>query len=177
METGQKERYREHCRAMIERFRDAPPADMGKAVIGAFWAPDTVDDWKALEDLVERSLQVSDRMLPYRLQARGMYCYRAGRFDEAIEWIPRGSDQVAKSAKGAATAALAMAYHQDGQTAKAIETLTEAEALLATGFDNLRAGGQLGEDWFDWLATRVLFREAVGLIRGQSGIDQLEAEN
>jgi WD40 repeat protein len=176
MQTGQHERYREHCGEMIKQFRDDSPANLGKAVIGCYWAPDAVDDWNELENLVDRSTQVSSWLLPYRLMTKGVYFYRAGRFKDAIDWIPQEFDEVRDSTKGYGSVVLAMAYHQDGQTTKATEILQEAETMLTSAFEDLQAGGDLGNDWHDWLAMRLLFREAVGLIRGQAGASRLEAE-
>ena len=153
---------------MIASFRESKPEDMGKALFGCYWAPDSVDDWNAVEDLVKDSLQVGSRLRPHRVMGKGIYLYRAGRFNEAIEWIPQGFDGMSDRVKGRGMPALAMAYHRIGEHDKAIETLEEVEALLASPFDNLQSEGDLGEGWHEWLATRILYREAVGLIRAQA---------
>ena len=173
LETGQQERYREHCRKMIARFRESEPEesnprDLGKALFGCYWSPDSLNDWNAVEDLVNRSLQVGSGLRPHRVMGKGIYLYRAGRFNEAIEWIPQGFDGMSDPGKGRGMPALAMAYHRIGEHDKAIETLEEVEALLASPFDNLQSEGDLGERWHEWLATRILYREAVGLIRAQA---------
>jgi len=172
VELGQLDRYREHCLAYLEAFKEASNVEAGRALQACLWMPDTLPDWDAFQELAERTHTGGRRLAP-----KGMYYYRAGRNKDAIELIPQGFSPQFPGEQARAQFVLAMAYHREGQNDEAAKTLQEAENLLEQTMSNLQSAGDLGTAWHDWVAARILRREAVGLIRGPVARYRLEASD
>jgi eukaryotic-like serine/threonine-protein kinase len=101
--------------------------------------------------------------LPHFQMVRGLVEYRSGRFEEAAAWTGRSlaHTNVEPATAVMAQAVLAMAQHRLEQVAEATQALRQAEELLRPHFIPGNDGVlDLGPDWPDWIAARVLVKEA-----------------
>ncbi len=171
LETEGPERYREHCRKMIERFRDASPLEVGRVFLGCMLDPEALADWDAYTDLADRMLQVSEGLQKYRLTGKGMYLYRAGNIREALKWIPQGMEDLPDASKARSQAFLALARYQNGGYGQAAGALKQANSLVNRTFQDLRENGDLGENWHDWVSSRLLVTEAIDFATELNEVD------
>ena len=174
VELGQLDRYREHCAQMVKRFAAADVVSAGSIMQDCLWLPDSVTDWQSLIDLwksITEELPVWQR--DTRRAILGLFEYRAGRPEAAIALIQNNTDSLDAANKVQALAMLAMAYQDTGRTDEAKSTLQQAEGLL----DSARPDLGHAYSWHDWLAARILRREAVGRIRGSGDRWFVEAQD
>ena len=167
VETGQLDRYRTHCREMLDRFEEEGWLITGRVIQFCVFLPDTVDDWDRLGELSQQfSKQATNpNHRDGREATKGVCDYRAGKTGEAIVWLERSVDQLPESTKVRYLLFLAMAYQKEGRTEEALRRFQEADALLQPRFENLKTT-PLGNSWHDWLAGWILRREAEALIHG-----------
>jgi tetratricopeptide (TPR) repeat protein len=97
----------------------------------------------------------------------GLWQYRCGDYDAAIQWCQRALAQNQKfpSSDAILHVTLAMAYYQKGQTAEACSELAQGRQLVdekfQTGLDRGHAGAGY---WFDWVYARHVAQEATALV-------------
>jgi hypothetical protein len=120
--------------------------------------------------LADNEKHTGDRWL---VQAKGIAEYRAGRMEEAVEWLRKaeallhvaGADGEAE--KVANFFFLSMAYHRLTRTeeakAKYQEGLRHMEKTFG-GLDQYQPGK--GWDWSDWPLCQVVRREAEAVLKG-----------
>ena len=110
---------------------------------------------------------VKSRQSEWTFMPFGLWQYRCGNDDLAIQWCQRALAQSQKfpSCEAALHATLAMVYFDQGQTNEAGAELAQARQLVdakfKSGLDHGRAG--IGF-WFDWIYARHLLQEASALI-------------
>jgi tetratricopeptide (TPR) repeat protein/serine/threonine protein kinase len=171
IQTGDVNRYREHCQAMLERWRSTDhtgEADMTLKTI--LLLPDHKADAKQLARLAEVVVS-GDKdadWYDYYLFAKGLHDYRIGRYDDALASC-RESRRRAPTTKGSAElqwtlnfAVEALALHGKGDADESRRALDQASTLLRQHVPGLDGGW-----WHDWLFAHMLFREAEGLIARQ----------
>jgi serine/threonine-protein kinase len=162
LHAGDVERYRGACRELLDRCDKqaaVTPADAERTAKTCALAPDSVSDFSRVERLAQRSVTGTERSEWYRnfVLAKALTDYRAGRLDEAAEWLGRFEPK-ANGTHWDATgfAALAMAQHRLGRAEQARASLASARAIIANNPTDAMSGGY----WFDWLHCEILCREA-----------------
>jgi hypothetical protein len=105
------------------------------------------------------------RANPYTPLAQGLYEYRAGRPESAVEHLrPARSTFDGGALNATVRLVLAMAYQRTGCPAEARQELQQVRnAVERWGFDPWREG-DLPVMWNDWLRLQILLPEAEGLI-------------
>ena len=102
----------------------------------------------------------------YTPLAQGLYEYRAGRPESAVEHLLPASSLSDNSALNATVRlVLAMAYQRTGRSVEARRELQQVRnAVEQSGFDPWREGDLPAHQWYDWLRLHILLPEAEGLI-------------
>ena len=94
--------------------------------------------------------------------------YRAGKAEEAIQWIRRCQEaqeyDKTPALQALGLSLLAMAQHQLGHAQEGRQALAQATALIDQYLPKL-AGGELGAE-HNWLIAQILRREAAELTAG-----------
>ncbi len=157
-----KETYRTHCQAMLQRYRDTRDATTADVVAkSCLVLPNALDDLTLPTRLAEFALRssTSDAGRKWRQLGHGLSAYRNGQFAAAIDSCRNCRDGVTHSKDCAALIIEAMSCRQLEQIERARSLLREAQAMLDThgpAFD----GSDDVADWRDWLVADVLRKEA-----------------
>jgi len=162
LSIGDLDRYRGACRGMLDRFEKlaaekpeiAEPTARTCALI-----PDAVADFARVERLAERCIAGTEQhsYRRYFVLAKGLTDYRAGRHEQALEWLRRfapSPDGTHSDATGFAV--LAMAHHQLGHADQARASFDSARAIVGRKPQNITRDGP----WLEWLHFEILCREA-----------------
>jgi WD40 repeat protein len=173
-----RETYRRRCRKMLGLFgRSADPVFVSQLLI---WGPlvgDSGVDFGLLLQQVDRGLAGNENRTGDRLmvQAKGMAEYRAGRMEQAVEWLRKAESL--RHAEGGPEDAnevvnfffLSMAYQRlnraEEAKAKYQQGLRHMEKVFG-GLDQYQPGK--GWDWSHWAWCQVVRREAEVLIKGKA---------
>ena len=169
--TGDIDRYRAHCQAMLERWASTEKNSEAEQTLKTIvFLPDFKADAKQLARLAEIAASGDKNMawFEWYLFAKGLHDYRTGKYADALATC-RESRRRAPESKGEpqalATLSLAieaMALHRSGDEAGAKRALAEAKSNVEVYV--LPIGG----GWtHDWLSAHILYREAEGLIAGK----------
>lgn len=172
--AGANDRYREHCRAMVEQFRGTTAADIADTVCKtALLRPDVV----ALKDLPIETLRRGvnepkwEPFRPWFIACCALVSYREGQSAEAIRWTTQMTD-FRHQPGTLALVVRAMAEHRLGQLDAARETLKAAELqipltlrTLGAAEDSTSVPVPIGIVDHDWLVPELLRREAAELLR------------
>ena len=169
--TGDIDRYRAHCQAMLERWASTEKngdADMTLKTI--VFLPDSKADAKQLARLAEIAVS-GDKNMPlfeWYLFAKGLHDYRTGKYADALATCRESRRRAPESKFDPHTLETlnltieAMALHRSGDDAGAIRALAEAKSNVEVYL--LPIGG----GWtHDGLSAHILYREAEGLIAGE----------
>jgi hypothetical protein len=132
-----------------------------------------IDILKPIADASEKQLRLvpRDHQSGWTFLPFGLWQYRCGNYDAAIQWCRRGLAQAQKfpSSDAILHVTLAMALDQKGQTDEVCPELALGRRLIDEkfkgGLDRGRAGAGF---WFDWVYARQLSREAAALINCDS---------
>jgi serine/threonine protein kinase/Flp pilus assembly protein TadD len=166
----------EHCRSMLTRFAASPDRNVaattlmtclmdGEHLSGA--SPAESQYARSLNELADRVLKLFENHqpdLPWAMMLKGIYEYRLGRFDQAVDWLNR-ADRV-RPAGNRATRQLfmAMSLQRVGQTQAARDALNAARRMMQTSVPEA-AVSDLGDGGLEvWLWCQVARREAEALI-------------
>jgi tetratricopeptide (TPR) repeat protein len=112
-----------------------------------------------------------DRQSGWTYLPFGLWQYRCGNYDAAIQWCRRAlaQEQRFPSSDAILKVTLAMALHQKGQTDEICADLAQGRRLIdekfKSGLDRGRAGSGF---WFDWVYARQLAQEGAALINCDS---------
>jgi serine/threonine protein kinase/tetratricopeptide (TPR) repeat protein len=162
---GDLDGYRRVCLGMLA-FADATtdPTTARRAAMSCLFRPEALPD-SGVIDRAMATLLRSEQVSPYTPLAQGLYEYRAGRHESAIEPLVRARSMFADAAFMAMVRlVLAMAYQRTGRPAEARQELRQVRhAVELSGFDPRREG-DLPSMWYDWLRLHLLLPEAEGLI-------------
>ena len=128
--AGEVGRYRADCRELLKRFGDTrSPETADRTAKACLLDPDCAADPSELASLgapVDRAISSNSPPAPARWfeVTKGMYEYRCGRYNTALEWLGRGRAGM-KPASGRALADFfsAMALHRLGREGAAKEAL------------------------------------------------------
>lgn len=168
VQTGDLDRYRAHCQAMLERFSSTEKnGEADQTLKTVLFMPETRADAKQLARLAEAAVAGDDKQDWYEwyLFAKGLHAYRSENFDDALSAC-RESRRRSSATKGSAAALSAlnlvveaMALQRAGDATGAKRALTDARSHL-----DLHVPGMDFAWWHDWLAAQILYREAEALI-------------
>jgi tetratricopeptide (TPR) repeat protein len=169
VQLGALDRYREHCRAMLDRGSGSTdPDNAQRTVRTCLLRPDSGVDLDRLAGLVEvlTTHEPKGATEPWYGLARGLHAYRSGRLAESLAACRESRQQNDKHPAGpnlALTASIdvleAMVFFRQGDTAGARKALGEARRLIDDGLPS-----QARNNWWNWLAADLLAREAKALI-------------
>jgi Tfp pilus assembly protein PilF len=142
------------------------PMAARRAALTCLLRPDAFPDARVIDPAMATLLSsIPGRASPYTPLTQGLYEYRAGRPESAVEHLLTACSMFADAAHGATVRlVLAMAYQRTGRPAEARRELQRVrDAVEQSGFDPWREG-DLPFVWWDWLRLHLLLREAETLI-------------
>jgi WD40 repeat protein len=163
--SGERDRYRQICTAMLARFGQIEEPELANIVARTCClAPDAVADRAGVVALARRAQAQKPANLDY-LNTLGAALYRAGDFTGAQQCLAETAK--ARRAKGNVWdwLFLAMTHHQLGQPNEAQRWLDKAvQALDQTAADRPPPGAGTLLPWYDRLELELLRREATMLL-------------
>jgi tetratricopeptide (TPR) repeat protein len=180
LRRGDREGYRRVCREMLARFSQTDnPAVAEHTVKTCLLVPDAVSDLGPVLELAgravtgeERSGNLEDCWYPL---LKGMAAYRAGRFENAIDWLNKTLSEDRErwlehdqSLPGTAYLFLAMAQHGLGRVQEARLALDQATALMKHPYPHTERTWSISPDYTNWLRFHIVRSEAEGLVRGKA---------
>jgi tetratricopeptide (TPR) repeat protein len=171
VQVGDIAGYRKHCRQMVERFgMSENPDEILYLAHACVLAPGGLDKKAALE-LAERRLAVTPRPsghYPWSVHLVGLAHYRAGQYQEAIDWASKSlKEYPAFGERVHHWLLLAMAHHRLGHGEQAYKWRKMAEQWI-TEKDQSRKGRHYtpaGLIWRGWLLVQMVHREAAELLK------------
>jgi tetratricopeptide (TPR) repeat protein len=172
IQTGEIDRYRAHCRAMLKRWAATEQnGEADQTLKTILLLPDFKGDAKQLARLARVAVSGDKNAdwFDWFMLARGLHDYRTGKYADALATC-RESRRRAPKTKGDPQALTtlnlaieAMALHRLGDEAGAQRALAEARSNVEVQVPGIAGGG-----WpHDWLTAHMLYREAEGLIGGK----------
>jgi WD40 repeat protein/Flp pilus assembly protein TadD len=170
-QIGDREGYRRVCREMLERFgQTSDPGAAYRVARACLITPDLADEAERVTQLADRAVRgpVGTEGEGLVLQAKGMAEYRAGRYEQAVDWLRKSQPLCAgHCGRSVSTFYLAMAYHRLGRADEARAALAQARKFVEQENSNLDllAGIGAGEVL---LICEIVRREAEGLIDGKA---------
>lgn len=166
------ERYRDTCKAMLQRFSDGGTAEvfdrMGKA---SLLLPPGYDDLPTSTKLVDRAVAAGGQYIHWFQMAKALAEYRAGKdhYEAALALIAIARPKYNPADPAAACCDLigAMILFKTGQAAEATKLLQRAEQIIAKigNTPGVHDFGQYGLE--NRLIYEILHREAEALIAGK----------
>jgi tetratricopeptide (TPR) repeat protein len=160
--------YRRYCRRLLDRYgRSGDPYAVANALLWGLLVGDAGLDPHLLLQMADRCLVGNEKHPEYRwmVMAKGMAEYRAGRMEQAVEWLRKADALVAeRDHKAAIHFFLAMAYQRLNQGEKAKETYREGLRFVEAEFESLDQYRPGKGRWFGWPYCQVLRREAEALL-------------
>jgi tetratricopeptide (TPR) repeat protein len=172
IQTGQIDRYRAHCQAMLDKWGSTEKIDdANRTLKTVLLLPDFQGDAKQLARLAAVSVSGGKNVNLYewKLLTKGLYEYRAGKYADAVATCREIQLRAPNSAGDRQAlselrlAIEAMALHRSGDEAGAKRALAEAKSSLAIHLPGI----DLDVLTHDWLTVQMLYREAEGLISGK----------
>ncbi len=165
--TGEIDRYRAHCQAMLQRWASTQTnSDADRTLKTILLLPDFQGDAMQLARLAEVAVSgdKNAEWFEWYLFAKGLHDYRTGEYADAVTTCRESQRRVPKNnSSPQALAAMnlaieAMALHRSRDEAGAKRALAEAKSNVG---DNVP-----GIDGWDgnWLTAHLLCHEAEGLI-------------
>jgi serine/threonine protein kinase/WD40 repeat protein len=164
-----RDAYRTHCHAMLERFKDTPnPYEMERTAKSSLLLPLDEKDLAEVIRLANKSVAAPEhRSNPYFRFAKALGQYRGGGTAAALtELTELGQPNVA-NLDIHCEIVLALVQHRLGQTRAAQATLARAETVATNSRLVLPDVPDLGSSWHDVLISRMLLREAREVIAGK----------
>lgn len=167
LHTGDTDRYRTHCQAMLERWASTEKnGEADQTLKTVLFVPDFKADPRQLARLANIAVSGDQDVdwYDWYLLAKGLHDCRTGKYADALA-LCRESRRLAPTTKGSAEALTvlnltieAIALRGKGDVDEFRRTLDHARSLLRQ-----HVPGIDGAWWHDWLVAHILFREAEGL--------------
>jgi serine/threonine protein kinase len=173
MESGKVQEYDFFCRTTIDSFATTTNGDAaGRILKTCLLLPPDANLLQHMQPLGDAAGKFFQSLGPQQLWTWsavpvGLWQYRTGNFDKAIESCRRCLSENDKTTAQNATLRLilAMSIYQNGAAASAHAQLAQAKETIDAWF---KKGIQSGDDkyghWYDWIFARQLLREAMALI-------------
>jgi serine/threonine protein kinase len=173
VEQGEIDQYGHFCEMAATNFVTAPNSSLLLACILSPLNQSQIEMLKPIAYGAEKQLRSvpKDRQSGWTYLPFGLWQYRCGNYDAAIQWCRRAlaQEQRFPSSDAILHVTLAMALHQKGQTDEVCADLAQGRRLIdekfKSGLDRGRAGSGF---WFDWVYARQLAQEAAALINCDS---------
>jgi hypothetical protein len=173
LESGQLRKYDAFCRATVDSFATTTNGDAAGRVLKTclLLPPDAnlLRRMQALGDAAEKFFRSlgSQPLWTWSAVPVGLWQYRTGNYDKAIESCRRCLSEKDKTTAQSATLRLilAMSVHQNGDAAAARAQLAQAKEAIDAWFKKgIESGNDSNGHWYDWIFARQLLREAMALI-------------
>jgi serine/threonine protein kinase len=173
MESRQLREYDAFCRATVDSFATTTNGDAAGRVLKTclLLPPDAnlLRRMQALGDAAEKFFRSlgSQPLWTWSAVPVGLWQYRTGNYDKAIESCRRCLSEKDKTTAQSATLRLilAMSVHQNGDAAAARAQLAQAKEAIDAWFKKgIESGNDSNGHWYDWIFARQLLREAMALI-------------
>jgi tetratricopeptide (TPR) repeat protein len=171
IQTGDLDRYRVHCRAMLDRFGSTTRnGEADQTLKTILLITDFKADAKELARLAKTAVDGDEKQdwFEWWQFGKGLHEYRTFKYANARAMCRESRSRAAQS-KGQAQALTAltwtveaMAQFRTNNKLAAAQALTEAKAILDRHVPGLDT-----EHWHDWLAAQILYREADALGAGK----------
>lgn len=170
LKRGDVSGYRDHCRRMLDRFRNVDDAVIAERTAKAcLLASLPLQDQESANRLAEAALAKATAsghgVLPYSELAKALADYRAGRFQSVCDWsekqLSRASETWNREVPGFLVRAMALS--RLGRDDEARRALSEATEMFRTRLQQLNSY-DTGVNWLDRLICDLLHREAEGVI-------------
>jgi WD40 repeat protein/Flp pilus assembly protein TadD len=171
-----RETYRRRCQKMLELFgRSADPSLVSQLLIWGPLAGDSGVDPQLLLQQADRCLAGNENRTGSRfmVQAKAMAEYRAGRMEQAVEWL-RKAESLLHGEGEPEDASKVVNFFFLGMTYQRLNRTEEAKAKYQQGTRQMKKmfGGldqyQPGKSWYwsDWPWCQAVRREAEALLSG-----------
>jgi hypothetical protein len=166
--------YNAFCRATADGFATTTNGDAaGRILKTCLLSPPDANLFQRMQPLDAAAEKYFQSLGPQPLWTWsavpvGLWQYRTGNFDKAIESCRRCLNEKDKMTAQNATLRiiLAMSVHQNGAAMSARAQLTPAkEAIDAFFKKGIESGNDSNGRWYDWVFARQLLREAMALIQ------------
>ena len=160
MQVGTRQRYRDACREMLDRFEkiaEENPEIAERTAKTCALAPDAVPDFSHVERMADRCITGTEGHAArgFFMIAKGLTDCRVGRYADAIRWL---EPTVGGQWDVIPLSGLAMAHHRLGHADDARAALASARVLLEK---QPPAARRLSKEWTQ---SEILFREAETLL-------------
>jgi eukaryotic-like serine/threonine-protein kinase len=168
LHNGDPAGHRRACRLMVERFGDTRDPQVAYVVAKTcLLVPDGAGVLPKAVILAGQATRGTKKDISYGsyLLTLALANYRFGFYDMTVKGVKRVSFRGSDAGATTAAALLAMAYHRLGKAEEARAALARARALLTQKVPDPARGRPFGQDWYEWLCGRILFREAEALLR------------
>ena len=177
MESGKVREYDVFCRTTVDSFATTTNGDAaGRVLKTCLLLPPDANLLPRMQPLGDAAGKFFRSLGPQQLWTWsavpvGLWQYRVGNYDKAIESCRRCLNENDKTSAQNATLRiiLAMSAHQNGAAASVRAQLTLAKEAIDAWF---KKGVESGDDrnghWYDWIFARQLLREAQALMAGDS---------
>ena len=170
--TGEIDRYRAHCRAMLQRWASTENnGEADQTLKTIVLLPDFKADAKQLARVADVAVSGDKKVdwFEWYMFTKGLHDYRTGKYAKALTTC-RESRRRAPESKGDRQALAsndlaieAMALHRSGDEAGARRALAEAKSNVEAHLPGIDSSGSP----LDWLMAHMLYREAERLIAGK----------
>ena len=173
--VGDEGHYRQACSVLLDRASDTSNAQLMEwASRCCTMAPNAVQDFGALKQTAERSIQGTEQHPWYRNFVLGKAAteYRAGHYESAVGWLEQFTPDVDGTCWDATALAVgALAHDRLGHSQLAREWLAAAQDIVA-----VKSADDIGAwYWFDWLQSEIFCREAEQQLQVRS-VDRSEPQ-
>jgi tetratricopeptide (TPR) repeat protein len=178
IEDGDTEQYGRFWQGAVTNFAAVPNSGVFIACLLRPLNQQQIQALKPMADTLQQNLRLisQSRVSDWTLMPFGLWQYRCGDYDAAIDWCQRGLKRNTKFpvCDAALHIIMAMAYQQEGQGDAACAELARGRQIVEAKFKNPPDRGRAGSGfWFDWIYDRLLLQEAATLIHCDSTPDEM----
>lgn len=173
LHLGDRAAYRETCRRLLERFGGSSVSVFReRAAKAALLAPPPEGELERLTGLIDSALTPEAQaglpaaFVQWFQLTKGMAEYRAGRYEQAVEWLLKPRGVLTPAGVATADLYLAMAYRRAGRAAEAAAALERATRAMDKSAPP--AGGDRGIEALNWVVAELTRREAEQLLRART---------
>jgi tetratricopeptide (TPR) repeat protein len=167
--VGDKAAYSAHCARILGKFGGvSDPNMLWNTANACGLAPEGITDAARLVQLAKQG-QVPGVREPWRDWVVGLAYYRAGQFQEAIQYL--GGSEFLRDLPSMCV--VAMAHHRLGHAEEARKWLRKAEERYTAGIQDALVAPSLHswdpyDRWTNWAWLPIFHREAKALIEGSA---------
>jgi prepilin-type N-terminal cleavage/methylation domain-containing protein len=170
IQTGEIDRYRSHCQAMLRRFSnttDAPVAERTAKCCLLMPSAVSPSELRLAAQLAEKSVALTKQgeRMHWRLMTRALAEYRQGHFSSAVKTSEHAQQEVALAQDGGRDMCwadiyfvAALAHQQLHQAAEARAAWGHGRLMVVTKLPS-PLSKDLGWDWVNVLMTYILMEE------------------